>query len=34
VKGFEIGCYELLSRNYKFYISFDNSNCPFYVTEK
>jgi len=27
-------CDELLSREYKFYLSFENSNCQYYITEK
>uniref|UniRef100_A0A0X3NF00 Fucosyltransferase n=1 Tax=Schistocephalus solidus TaxID=70667 RepID=A0A0X3NF00_SCHSO len=27
-------CFEHLSRNYKFYLSFENANCEGYITEK
>ena len=27
-------CYEMLARDYRFYLSFENSNCRHYVTEK
>ena len=27
-------CRTLLNREYKFYLSFENSNCDYYITEK
>lgn len=27
-------CFKLLSSDYKFYLSFENSNCDYYITEK
>lgn len=27
-------CFEMLAKNYKFYLSFENSNCIGYITEK
>ena len=27
-------CNDLLSKQYKFYLSFENSNCEYYITEK
>ncbi len=27
-------CFDLLKRNYKFYLAFENSNCLDYITEK
>lgn len=30
----EVDCFQMLSRDYKFYLAFENSNCVDYVTEK
>ncbi|XP_064601367.1 glycoprotein 3-alpha-L-fucosyltransferase A-like [Liolophura sinensis] len=30
----EADCFQMLSRDYKFYLAFENSNCVHYVTEK
>jgi len=27
-------CRQLLNNDYKFYLSFENSNCDYYITEK
>ena len=27
-------CRSLLNKDYKFYLSFENSNCDYYITEK
>ncbi|KAJ6633793.1 Glycoprotein 3-alpha-L-fucosyltransferase A, partial [Pseudolycoriella hygida] len=27
-------CFEILNRDYKFYLAFENSNCMYYITEK
>lgn len=27
-------CFEMLNRDYKFYLAFENSNCRSYITEK
>ena len=29
-----VECGQLLDRDYKFYLSFENSNCDYYITEK
>lgn len=33
-KSNETGCAQLLNKNYKFYLAFENSNCRQYLTEK
>lgn len=33
-KGHQNECFERLQKNYKFYLSFENSNCLDYITEK
>ncbi|KAL7057998.1 hypothetical protein AAHC03_016984 [Spirometra sp. Aus1] len=30
----EGGCFEMLSKQYKFYLAFENNNCDGYITEK
>ncbi|ESN98146.1 hypothetical protein HELRODRAFT_84937 [Helobdella robusta] len=30
----EKSCFQILSDKYKFYLSFENSNCDYYITEK
>lgn len=34
VKDAEGTCNKMLQRDYKFYLSFENSNCQYYITEK
>ena len=33
-KQWAAACYEMLARDYRFYLSFENSNCRHYVIEK
>ena len=30
----EDACFNMLKKDYKFYLAFENSNCQYYITEK